>query len=160
MKGILSKLLVVVNGSEGAIGAAKYALALSKSYGSEILVAYVVDTATIRQLALSRIFVPDESEEYERSLEDSGHRYLSYVNELALAQGLKVETRLLKGSIAGEVVRVADEEGSDCIIVGGWDRGSSFRDIILDAYQEVLRNAPCPVFVVKGKKAELAYKAL
>ena len=68
----LRKLLVVVNGSESSIGAVKYAIALAKAYGSKVVAAYVVDTATIRQLALSRIFVPDESAEYEESLEGLG----------------------------------------------------------------------------------------
>jgi nucleotide-binding universal stress UspA family protein len=60
MRSPLSKLLVVVNGSESSIGAARYAISLAKAYRCSICAVYVVDTATIRQLAISRIFVPDE----------------------------------------------------------------------------------------------------
>jgi nucleotide-binding universal stress UspA family protein len=160
MKGPFSKLLVVVNGSESSVSAAKYAIVLSKAYNCELIVVYVVDTASLRQLVLSRIFVPAESEEYEMRLRESGERLLSYVVELAKKAGRRAETRLLKGAIAGEVVKAADECGADCILLGGWDRGSTLRDIFSDAYREIMRSTPCPVLVVKGPKAEAAYKAL
>ena len=52
---------------------------------------YVVDTATLRELLLSKIFVEDESAEYEKSLEENGRSYLNYVEELAQEEGREVE---------------------------------------------------------------------
>jgi len=160
MKGPLAELLVVVNGAESSIEAAKFAMAMARAYASRVTAVYVVDTATIRQLALSRIFVPDEGEEYERSLEETGRRYLSYVEELAKEKRFHVQTRLLKGAIAGEVVKAAAESGADCVVIGGGDSGSAYRDAILESYREILKNSPCPVLVVRGRKADEAYRAL
>jgi nucleotide-binding universal stress UspA family protein len=156
----LSKVLVVVNGSESSIAAVKYALALGKNYGAKVMAVYVVDTATIRQLALSRIFVPDESAEYETSLEASGRRILSYVGELAANVKIEVETMLRKGAIAGEVIALAEDIGSDCILLGESDHASRFRDLLMDVNVEIARGAPCSVLLVKGKQAEQSYRSL
>ncbi|MDP3179143.1 MAG: universal stress protein [Spirochaetaceae bacterium] len=160
MKGPLKKLLVVVNGAESSILAAKYAIALAKSYGASVTAAYTVDTATIRQLSMSRIFVDEESAEYERSLEETGKRYLAFVEELAKAKGQSVSTLLLKGSIAGEIVKAAEEIGADCIVIGGGERDSSYRDVIVEANREIARLSTCPILGVKGAAAEAAYKSL
>jgi len=92
-----------------------------------VIAAYSVDTAAIRHLSRSRIFVDEESAEYERSLEETGRRRLAFAEELAKAKGMTVATRLLKGSIAGEVVRLAEEAQADCILLGGWEHNGIFR---------------------------------
>ncbi len=160
MKRPLSNLIVVVNGSEVSIAAVKYALALKRHMGSRIIAVYVVDTVTIKQLALSRIFVEDESVEYEHSLEETGKRYLALVSEIAAAKHMRVETWLRKGSISGEIIKAAEESGSDCIVVGGWNGDSRYRDILIEANRDIVRSASCPVIVVKGPEAETVYSAL
>ncbi len=160
MKGLLSNVIVVVNGAESSIAAVKYAVALQRAYGSKVTAVYVVDTHTIRQLALSRIFVDEESEEYERSLTETGRRYLSFVGELARVKNARIDRKLLAGSIAGEVVRAAVELGADAILLGGWERGSVFRDILAEENKEIARTARCPVLIVRGSVAEEAYGAL
>ena len=161
INGLLSNLLVVVNGSDSSIAAAKYAVALGKTMGSAVTAAYVVDTATIRQLAMSRIFVDEESEEYERSLEDTGKRYLAYVEEIGRSKSVQVATRLLNGSIAGAVVKFAEELRADCILLGSsGTRDSEFRDVILEAYREIAKVAPCSVLYVRSDAAEAVFKTL
>jgi nucleotide-binding universal stress UspA family protein len=160
MKGLLENLLVVVNGSDASIAAAKYAAALGKTTGAKVTAAYVVDTATIRQLAISRIFIAEEGEEYERSLEDTGKRYLNYVEEIGRSKRVAIAIRLLKGSVADEIVKLAAELGVDCILLGGWERDSSFRDVIREANAEITKLSPCSVLVVKSHDAEIVFKAL
>ena len=90
MKELLRTIVVAVSGSEASIGAAKYAIAMARSYRLRVLAVYVVDTATLRELLLSRIFIEEESADYEKSLEQNGHRYLNYVEELAAKKGVEV----------------------------------------------------------------------
>jgi len=160
MKGLLERLLVVINGSDSSISAAKYAVALGKKFGSSITAAYVVDTATIRQLAMSRIFIAEEGEEYERSLAETGKRYLAFVAEIGKAKKVAVETRLLKGSVADEIERLAKEIEADCILLGGAERDSAARAAMRDALAEIAKIAPCAVLVVRDREAEAVYKAL
>jgi len=90
MRELLRTIVVAVSGSEASIGAAKYAIAMARSYRLRVLAVYVVDTATLRELLLSRIFIEEESADYEKSLEQNGHRYLNYVEELAAKKGVEV----------------------------------------------------------------------
>ena len=103
MKGLMSRAVVLAEGLYSSAAPVKYAVAMAKVFGTEVTAVYAVDTAAIRHLSRSRIFVDEESEEYERSLEETGRRRLAFVEELAKAKGVSVATRLLKGSIAGEV---------------------------------------------------------
>jgi nucleotide-binding universal stress UspA family protein len=160
MKGLLSSIVVVVNGAESSIAAVKYAISMQKAYGSKVTAVYVVDTHTIRQLAHARIFIAEESAEYERELESTGRHYLAFVEELARTKGLAVETRLVRGSIASEVVRCADETGADCILLGSFERDTVFRDVIVEASREILRFAHCSVLIVRSRDAEQAFKAV
>lgn len=160
MKDPLSDLLVVVNGAESSIEATKYAIALSRLHEARVTAIYVVDTATIKQLALSRIFVPEEGEEYERSLEETGRRYLAYVEELAKEKRFHLTTLLRRGSITGEVIKAAEEVGANCIVLGGGESESAYRAAISESYREIIKNSPCPVLIVKGRDAAKAYLAL
>jgi nucleotide-binding universal stress UspA family protein len=160
MRGLFSRVVVLAEGLYSSAAPVKLAVAMAKSFGTEVIAVYAVDTAAIRHLSRSRIFVDEESEEYERSLEETGRRRLAFVEELAKAKGVTVQTRLLKGSIAGEVVRLAEESGADCILLGGWEHNGNFRDIIIEAGREIANLAPCSVLMVKGHDADLAYNAL
>ncbi len=160
MKGLLSNIVVVVNGAESSIAAVKYAISLRKATGCKVTAVYVIDTHTIKQLAHARIFIAEESAEYERELESTGRHYLSFVEELARSKALTVETRLLRGSIASEVVRCADEAKADCILLGSFERDTVFRDVIVEASRDILRIAPCSVLIVRARDAEQAFKSI
>jgi nucleotide-binding universal stress UspA family protein len=160
MKGLMSNVVVLAEGLYSSAAPVKYAVALRKAFGTEVTVVYAVDTAAIRQLAASRIFVDDESEEYERSLQETGRHRLAYAEKLAREKGTEVGIRLLRGPIAGEVVRVAEEIEADCVLLGGWEHNGDFRDILLEASREIANLAPCSVLIVKSRDAERAYNAL
>ncbi len=160
MRGLLSTAIVLAEGAYSSAAPAKYAIALAKAFGTRAIAVYSVDTAAIRSLSSSRIFIDEESEEYERSLLETGRRRLAYVEELARAKGAAIETRLLRGPIAGEVVRAAEEEEADCILLGGWERKGAFRDIIIEAGREIASLAPCSVLMVKERDADGAYDAI
>lgn len=156
----LESILVAINGSEASISALKYAIAVGKLQGSRIAACYVVDTATIRQLALSRIFIPEESEEYERSLEMSGKRYLGLCAELARQKGVEIQLLLKKGSVPGEIIKAAMELNAEIIFLGGNPQEPQYRDVIAEANREILKNARCSVLVVKPQAGDEIYKKL
>ncbi|HOV39756.1 MAG TPA: universal stress protein, partial [Spirochaetales bacterium] len=109
MKPLIQNLVVAISGSDASINAAKYAIILAKQYRCSLTAVYVVDTATLRQLVLTKIFVEDESKDYEESLYANGQRYLNYIRELASQKGLKIETSLRSGAIYTEILREAED---------------------------------------------------
>ena len=158
MKPLFSNILVVITGSDASILAAKYAIVMAKAYHCRLFAVYVVDTATIRQLMLSKIFVQEESLEYERSLEANGERYLSFVEELARAKGVKAEREIRRGAVYTEILGVADEKKADLIVLGGWEKDRSPRDIFSHSHREIMVNAKCSVILVKEPGIEQIYK--
>jgi nucleotide-binding universal stress UspA family protein len=158
IKPLFSNLLVAVSGSDASILAAKYAIIMAKQYRCRLCAVYVVDTATIRQLTLSKIFIQEESLDYERSLETNGERYLSFVEELARAKGVKIERVIRKGAVYTEILTAADEKKADLIVLGGWEKERNARDIISHSHREIMVNAKCSVFLVKEPLVDQLYK--
>ena len=160
MKELLRTVVVAVSGSEASIDAAKYAIALARSYRLRLLAVYVVDTATLRELLLSRIFIEEESADYEKSLEQNGHRYLNYVEELAVKKGVEVEKILRRGAVSTEIVEAAEDAGADLILLGGLEEKGVLRDALSRQQREIMRNARCSVLVVKEPEIDAIYRKL
>jgi len=160
MKPLISNIVTAVTGSDASILAAKYAIVMAKLYNCRLGAVYVVDTATIKQLQLSKIFIQEESAEYERSLEANGERYLSFVEQLARDKGVKIEREIRKGAVYTEILTVADDRKADLIVLGGWEKDRSPRDIVGHAHREIIINAKCSVIVVKSPNIEQIYKQI
>ncbi|MDR0399931.1 MAG: universal stress protein [Treponema sp.] len=158
IKPIISHIIVGITGSDASILAAKYAIIMSKAYRCRMTAVYVVDTATIRQLTLSKIFIQEESLDYEKSLNANGERYLSFVEELARAKGVKIEREIRRGAVYSEILAAADDKRADLIILGGWEKNRNPRDIIGPAHREILVNAKCSVLLAKEPGIDLLYK--
>ncbi|MDR1142887.1 MAG: universal stress protein [Spirochaetaceae bacterium] len=158
IKALFSNIVVAVSGSDASILASKYAIVLAKLYRCRLSAVYVIDTATIRQLTLSKIFIQEESLEYEKSLEANGGRYLSFVEELARAKGVKIEREMRRGAVYTELLGAADERKADLIILGGWEKDRNARDIITHAHREIMVGAKCSVLLAKEPSIDQLYK--
>ena len=158
IKPLFTNLVVAISGSDASILAAKYAIVMAKTYHCRLSAVYVVDTATIKQLTLSRIFIQEESQEYEKSLTANGERYLTFVEELAIAKGIKIEKEMRMGAVYTEILAVADDKKSDLIILGGWEKDRNPRDIISHSHREIMINAKCSVLLVKEQNIDHIYK--
>jgi nucleotide-binding universal stress UspA family protein len=157
-KPLFSDIVVVITGSDASILAAKYAIVMAKSYKCRLTAVYVVDTATIRQLTLSKIFIQEESLDYEKSLEANGERYLSFVEELARAKGVKVDREIRRGAVYTEILAAADEKHADCIVMGGWEKDRNPRDIFSHSHREITINAKCSVLYAKEPNIDQMYR--
>jgi len=160
MKPLISNILVAVTGTDASILAAKYAIVLAKQYHCKLTAVYVVDTATIRQLTLSKIFIQEEASEYEKSLENNGNRYLAFVDELAHAKGVKPEKIMRKGAVFTEILHAADDKKADLILLGGWEKDTKTKDIIGHSHREIMLNSKCSVMLVKEPNIDQIYKHL
>lgn len=158
IKPLFQNVLIVVNGSDTAISAAKYGILMAKLYRCNLKAIYVTDTATLKQLTMSKFFVLEESREYEQNLTADGERYLHYVQELGKSKGVKIETELKSGSIWSEVMNEADEMKADLILLGGRDTDSGRHDVLTSSYREILNHADCSVLVVHEKMIDQMFK--
>ena len=101
MNSPIRKILVYVDGTEGSITAAQYAVVLSRSTGAQLTALYVVNTRALEDLLKARIFIKAEEEEYKRDLEADANRYLNHVQSLARKKGQAVEVRASAVTVYG-----------------------------------------------------------
>jgi nucleotide-binding universal stress UspA family protein len=148
---LLNKMLLVVDGSEPSIAAANYAVGLASQTGGQITAVYVVDTATMEYLSQLRIFVSEERDEFEQDLERTGQRYLEYVRTIGSNHGIDVETVQLKGAFHQTILQKARDMAADVIVLGGWHRTVTRKDVASVQRQLILDEADCPVIVVKRR---------
>ncbi|MBL7223504.1 MAG: universal stress protein [Candidatus Brocadiae bacterium] len=142
-------ILVLIDGTESAIQAAKYAIQLARSSKAQLTAIAIVDTATLKHLLSASIMVAAEMEEYQLELSDSGRKQLDYVASLAKDEGVKLNTSLLKGAAHAAVLAEQKSSGADLIVIGAFRWTLSQRDQIARERQLLLDESPCPILFVR-----------
>ena len=166
IKPLFQKIVVAINGSEQSLHAAMYAILLAKQYKCSLKAVYVVDTAALKFLSMSKFFLKTESQKYEENLLNDGKKYLEQVVTFAKIKGVKVETELRKGSPWSEILHVADDFGADLILLGGKEHSASSlssevaRDRASSTNMDIIGSARCNVpALLLGLWAQSAVKS-
>jgi len=158
MSAFIKKILTAISGSESSINGAKYAIMLAKTYKCELSVIYVVDTSTLKELLISKIFIEEESNLFEKNLESNGERYLQYIEELAHSKGVKINKIFKKGGVPTKILETAEEIDADLIILGGWQENRSKKDLINKAHLDILYDSGKSVIIVKDHDIDIRFK--
>ncbi len=158
MSAIINNILVAISGSDSSINGAKYAIMLAKTFKWDLSVVYVIDTSTLKELLISKIFIEEESSEFEKNLEANGNRYLDYIEELAMSKGVKVKKILKRGGIATMILEAADEVDADLIVLGAWQQNRSKRELITKSHMDILFDSKKSVIIVKEQEIETIFK--
>lgn len=108
---MLSRILVAVDGSEGAKKAFNFAVAISKKFESRLLIAHIIEEyGTVGHSVVSE-------------LEQDSQRILQEYQSKAKDQGLKSsQVNVIEGtgtSVAEKILDIAKKENMDAIVVGG-----------------------------------------
>ena len=165
-KPLFKRILVCVNGTSESLKAVMYAIVLSKQLSLSLKVVYVVDTATIKFLTNSKFFAPDERMEYEEKLNQDGKHILEYVKNLASMKGIEIETELLSGAVATEILNATESFKADMIFLGGSkdsvhllkQSNTQASRAKFNTANQIMQYSPCPVLVVNKKDMEDLFK--
>ncbi len=155
---LFQNILVLVRGGEGCVEAAQYATVMSKLYRSKVHALYVVDTASIKKLSLNKIFVAEESREYEKNMEDTGGRYLEHIREIGANKGVDIKVELRKGSVSDEIASYTEEYKIDAVLVGVENSNGTSNEIFERSFYSILSHLKCSVIIVKDKLIKNIYK--
>jgi nucleotide-binding universal stress UspA family protein len=158
MSAIINNILVAISGSDSSINGAKYAIMLAKTFKWNLSVVYVIDTSTLKELLISKIFIEEESSEFEQNLEANGNRYLDYIEELAKSKGVKVKKILKRGGIATMILEAAEEADADLIVLGAWQQNKSKRELITKSHMDILFDSKKSVIIVKEQEIDMLFK--
>jgi nucleotide-binding universal stress UspA family protein len=145
---LVGKILVAIDGSEGASAAARVAMEIAKSTGSEVHVAYAMEEERYRPH-----LGPEMWEGWEEGFEHAKRSARSWVEEQAngmRGEGIKtVESHLLLGRPDAAIVWLAEEISAGLVVLGSRGLGGMKWTLIGSVSDSVARHAHCPVMVVR-----------
>ena len=86
--------------------------------------------------------------------QDTGKKAVNMVKKEGKKMGVEVETLVVEGNPAEEILIAAEERDIDIIVMGTLGRTGIQRLLLGSVAEKVIRHAPCPVFVVRLKQAQ------
>lgn len=162
IKSLFQKIVVAYNGSKSSLHAVMYAILMAKCYKCHVKVVYVVDSATIKQLMLTKFVIKDEADSFESNLESDGRRNLDFAVGLAKSKGIKIETELRSGAVWSEIITAADEFKADLILLGGaaphGQLSTLHHDVVSAQDGEIIGSSNCCVMVVRHPYIDQLFK--
>ncbi len=143
----VEKILIPSDGSELAEVAITPAVDIAKSKNAELIALYVIPDI----MYYGVIPTLDRSETEEEYEEQHAREVLRKIRETAEKEGVSVRKVVRRGRPPDEIIKVAEEEQVDLIVMGTKGR-SGTRRIIGSVADAVIREAHCPVLAVRGLK--------
>ena len=143
----LSKILVAVDGSEMSLKAASYGIEFAKKYNSKLIILHVIH---IQAAGLMYTTESAFKQFIEKSKKES-EEWFSVIRKEAKEQGVEIKTETAEEmySIPGAIVKHAEAENADVIIIGSTGKSGFKRLLLGSVASDVVRYSKCPVFVVK-----------
>lgn len=155
--GNVTKILVPTDGSEGSVKAAAFAGELANALGAEVTVLYIQSDEFLLEHSWGAANfiqgVPEGMSTVEQirdSLEKAAHETVIPDTTKALGTvGSEPTVVFLWGHAAEQIIKYADENGIDQIVMGSHGRSGLKRAFLGSVSQAVANGAKCPVTVVK-----------
>lgn len=144
-----NRILIPTDGSDEAMKAAEHGIDLASELGATVHTLYVMDLPGVPR-ALS---IRDDEEAVREEYEQYGQTVTNAVCEMADDAGVECVTAIRSGSVREEIVRYADEEDADVIVMGTEYRGT-FGGLLGTVSEKVVRTASVPVISTKISEAE------
>jgi nucleotide-binding universal stress UspA family protein len=153
---LFKKCLYSTDFSPLAEEALSYVKKLKEAGEEEVVVIHVVDdlsvelpegTDLLKEKELYKI-LPEVDQEYLISLVEK----LNAVKEELEEEGLKVKIYLKYGNIPKQIVGVADEEKVNLVVMGAHGKGLLSEILLGSVSTDVIRQASCPVLIVKKRE--------
>jgi len=139
---LFSRILIATDGSAKNRDALEEGLRIARSGNSTVYAVYVIDTATFATISgevplgdTYKIFTEEANQAFTRIQSCAGNT--------------KVETAILEGHPAAEVVKFATKNKIDLIVIGTQGKRGIERLLLGSVAEEIIRSAPCKVLVVK-----------
>lgn len=145
---MFERILVPVDGSEGAMKALKLAVELQKVCGAELMIVTVYRHHSLLEASMSMVR-PEEPENMDDMLRDYAKQVAEQAKDTARESGSKNVRAFVKmGQPARTIVRFAEERKADLIVLGSRGLGDLEGYLLGSVSHKVTSLAKCPVMVV------------
>jgi nucleotide-binding universal stress UspA family protein len=142
--GRYERILVPTDGSEETRRAVEHAIDLADEHGATVHALYVVNSASFSSLPMESSW-----ESVAAMMNEEGAAALDQVESIAEAHDVPVERALVDGSPSREIVRYAEDEDCDLVVMGTHGRGGIDRLLLGSVAEKVVRSSSVPVLTVR-----------
>ncbi len=149
----VERILFPTDFSEGSTHAMHYAVDLAKHYNAKLYILHVIYDIT----KAAEIYIPHVSTDLlykdlnEWALKEIDRYCVEEIKDVS-----NVEKKVVTGVPYEEIIKFAEEEKIDMIVMGSYGRVGIERFFFGSTAEKVVRRAPCPVMAVRaldhGKK--------
>jgi len=143
----IKKILVPTDGLAHSVKACQYAVGLAKLTGAEVISVHVLPNQVSR-IFEERRHVGEISHDFTGQYRKEGEEYLKQVERLCSREMVKFRTMLLEGYPPEEILRLAQKENVDLIVLGVRRRSTFERHFGISTSDKIILNANCPVTVI------------
>jgi nucleotide-binding universal stress UspA family protein len=142
----IKKILCPIDFSEPSLKGLEVGVDLATLFKAKLDVVYVLPIlpATAKDANL-QFAIP----EYERMIHIDAEQQLQAVVSQRVSKNLKTRTLIGHGNPAHEIVRLAQEEKADLIVIATHGHTGFHHLVVGSVAEKVIRLAPCPVLAVR-----------
>ncbi|OYR48289.1 MULTISPECIES: universal stress protein [unclassified Halorubrum] len=141
---LYDRILVPTDGSTEGERAVAHALDLAAVHDAAVHAVHVVDTASYAGMPMEASW-----EGVGELLRGDAEEAVAAVEELAEETVVDVETAVVEGSPSREIIRYAEGNGCDLVVMGTHGRGGIDRLLLGSVAEKVVRGAAVPVLTVR-----------
>ena len=141
-------IVVGTDGSDTAREAVRQATALARSVGARIELVSAYEPVSDARLREDSIRVPEDLQWIVNPLKDVEAALAEAAREIRDA-GVDVDVFAVQGDPADAILDVAEERGSDLIVVGNKGLTGAKRFLLGSVPNKVSHHAPCSVLIIR-----------
>jgi nucleotide-binding universal stress UspA family protein len=145
------KIMVATDGSACSGLVAEKGIELARLSGGKIYAVYVVSTDYL--VPINGDSFPMSVDPYWESIHEAwkkqGHEAVNSVKSLGETKGIDVEPVLLEGNTSEELIRYAEEEKMDIIVMGTLGKTGLDKLLLGSVAEKMVRHSKVPVMVVR-----------
>ena len=148
---MFDKILIATDGSKYSQKAAEKGIEMAKLTNSQIIVLYVADEGryySLGDMGFSR--ADDVIKGIRNSILQEGDAAVKSIEAMAKAAWIPVQSRVVEGNPANQILKVAEEAQAKLIVMGRIGRTGLERYLLGSVAEKVVRNSRTPVMVVHG----------
>ena len=148
------KIMIATDGSDCSRLATDKGIELARLSGGTVYAVHVLSKAYLSAMdgsAYSAVGTNPYCESIEEAFQKHGHQALDYVKDLGNIKGVNVESVMLEGNPADELIRYAEENKMDIVIMSTLGKSGIDRFILGSVTENILRHSKVPVMVMKEK---------
>jgi universal stress protein A len=147
-------VLVAVDFSAESKKALQYARALAQRFGACVTLVHVVEPIACRA---DYGYGPVTRKFPNRDMINRAQRRLNALGKRVVGPEYKLATMVRSGTAHTQIIQAAKELDLDLIVIGTRGICASEQSLLGSTAEKVVREAPCPVLVVRKKEHEFVW---